>query len=62
MVNAKRVEAISSLLNYLGVEVLDGGDADDDVPVPRALLKAVEAKVRTCPVIRRHTRILTVIL
>lgn len=54
MVNAKRVEAISSLLHYLGVEVLDGGNADDDVPVPRALLKAVEAKVRTCPIIPRY--------
>lgn len=62
MVNAKRVEAISTLLNYLGVEILDEGDADDDLPVPRALLKAVEAKVCTCPVIPRHTSILTVVI
>ena len=50
------------MLNYLGVEILDEGDADDDLPVPRALLKAVEAKVCTCPVIPRHTSILTVVI
>lgn len=45
MVDAKRIEALSSLISCLGAEVLDGEGTADEVTVPRALLKAMEAKV-----------------
>lgn len=45
IVDAKRVEALSPLIHCLGAEVLDQEDTGEEVTVPRAFLKAMEAKV-----------------